>query len=380
MARFGVRIALLLLLACGDDDRVNRDAPPVDAEPAADASRDGGVVNDAEPRDLGFDACETTTAFAEPLPATLLFQVDTSGSMNCAVADPGCLSGEPTATPDDSRYDVFTQVLGEALMSLPDATRVGLMHFPITFSCAENTADVIIDELGTNRAAIASALAGITPEGITPTHDAVAYGLDRLRARTSDDSRYLVLATDGASTVCIGCDAACSFDALDGDNEDMIDRIAAAASEDIPTFVIGVPGSQSFRAILSRMATAGATARPGCSDLGPTYCHYDLTDPGLDFGVALRDALGAIGESVLSCEYPIPPNPDGTFDSGRVNVRLTDEAGTETSVPRDPSRMDGWDYSDAMDRIILHGPACDAAQSLVNGRIDVLFGCPTVLI
>ena len=42
--------------------------------------------------------------------------------------------------------------------------------------------------------------------------------------------------------------------------------------------------------------------------------------------------------------------------------------------------MDGWDYSDAMDRIILHGPACESAQSLVNGRIDVPFGCPTILI
>lgn len=370
---------LLSSLACGDDGRVASDRPGMDASLSDAAPVDARPV-DARPRDFGFDACETSTAFAEPLPATLLFQVDTSGSMNCPADEASCLTGEPTPAPDDSRYDVFRQVLGEALIALPDASRVGLMHFPVTFSCAQNTADVAIDELVRSRAPIGEALAGITPEGITPTHDAVAFALDRLRGRTDDDARYLVLATDGASTVCRGCDAACSFDELDADNEAMIATIAAAASEGIPSFVIGVPGSQSFREILSRMASAGGTGRAGCSDAGPTWCHYDLTDPTLDFGVALRDALAAIGESVLSCEYPIPPNPDGAFDPTKVNVRLTADDGTETAIPRDPSRADGWDYSDGMDAIILHGPACEAAQSLRSARIDVLFGCPTILI
>ena len=332
------RLAFLSLfsLACGDDGRVATDDPTRDASTPSDAR-----MVDAQPRDFGFDACETSTAFAEPLPATLLFQVDTSGSMNCAADDAGCLTGEPTADPDDSRYDVFRQVLGQALMSLPDSSRVGLMHFPVTFSCAQNTTDVAIDELGTTRGPIGTALASITPEGITPTHDAVAFALDRLRARTDEDDRYLVLATDGASTVCLGCDAACSFDALDDDNEDMIAAIAAAAGESIPTFVIGVPGSQSFREILSRMASAAGTGRAGCSDAGPTYCHYDLTDPSLDFGTALRDTLAAIGESVVSCEYPIPPNPDGAFDATKVNVRLTGDDGSESSIPRDPARAGG---------------------------------------
>jgi len=379
MARLASLLALLPLLACGDDDRIATDAPDRDGSIGDAAPVDARTI-DARPRDFGFDACESTSAVAEPLPATLLFQVDTSGSMNCPADDPSCATGDPTADPDDSRYDVFRKVLGEALMSLPDASRVGLMHFPVTFSCAQNTADVAIDELGGRRGVIESALAGITPEGITPTHDAVAFALERLRARSSDEDRYLVLATDGASTVCIGCDAACSFDALDDDNEAMIDRIGDAASEGIPTFVIGVPGSQSFRGILSRAASAAGTGRAGCSDAGPTYCHYDLTDASLDFGTALRDALAAIGESVVGCEYPIPANPEGTFDPTRVNVRITGDDGAERSIPRDPSRADGWDYSDDVDAIILHGPACDTAQALESGRVHVLFGCPTILI
>ena len=135
-------LALLSLLsfACGDDGRIATDAPGADASLPDGAPTDARMV-DAQPRDFGFDACETTTATAEPLPATLLFQVDTSGSMNCRADDPSCLSGDPTADPDDSRYDVFRQVLVEALAGLPDSTRVGLMHFPVTFSCAENSTD-----------------------------------------------------------------------------------------------------------------------------------------------------------------------------------------------------------------------------------------------
>jgi hypothetical protein len=342
---------------------------------------------DAGPRpdrflpDGGFgEVCLTGTAFAEPLPATLMFQVDTSGSMNCGANDRSCLTADPTPAPDDSRWDVFRARLIEALAALPDATRAGLMHFPGgESSCAPTTADVPIAPLSTSRAAIRSVLAALVPRNITPTHDAVANAMAILRA-DGGERRYLVLATDGAATVCLGCDAACSFDEQDRDNERMIVRVQEAAAMGIPTFVIGVPGSQSYRGILSRLASAAGTARPGCSDAGPMYCHYDLTDPSIDLSTGLRDALASIGEVVVSCEYPIPPNPDGTFDPGRVNVVITDEDGTRETIRRDASRTNGWDYSDDGMRIELHGPACDRAEALRGGRIDVQFGCPTILI
>ena len=349
------------------------------------AGLDGSVADDGGPRpdravpDAGFLACETTSAFAEPLPATLLFQVDTSGSMNCAATDGSCATGEPTAAPDDSRWDVFRARLGEALTTLADSTSAGLMHYPFTFACPSTTADVAIAPLSSSRGPITSALADLVPEGITPTHDAVVNALAILRASPAE-RRYLVLATDGAASSCLGCDAGCSFSELDRDNEELVATIATAADEGIPTFVIGVPGSQSYRGILSRMATGAGTARAGCSDAGPVYCHHDLTDPSLDFGTALRDALASIGEAVVSCEYEIPPNPDGSFDETRVNVRIVEDDGSEDVIGRDATRANGWDYSDDGERIILHGGACDRAEALRGGRIDVLFGCPTLLI
>lgn len=372
--------ALLLLTACsvggpGGTPSSDGGEPPTDASGAPDArSYDAGRFIP----DTGFMACETTSAFADPLPATLLFQVDTSGSMNCRASDHSCAAG-PTTPPPDSRYNVFLDVLEPALAALPDSTLVGAMHYPVTFSCARDEMLTDIGPIATTRGPMMSALSAINPEGITPTRDAVVYALGRLRARSDEEARHLVLATDGAATVCLGCDASCAPDRLD--NDELIEDVHRAAEQDgIRTFVIGVPGSSSYRPVLSKMAIAGGTARAGCSESGPNYCHYDLTDPALDFATALAAALEEIGEAVLSCEYTIPPNPDGTFDPMKVNVRVTDESGETTTIPRDRSRTNGWDFSDDGERILLHGPACDQALNLRMGRIDVLFGCPTILI
>ncbi|MBX3274072.1 MAG: VWA domain-containing protein [Sandaracinaceae bacterium] len=348
--------------------------------PGADA---GTTRTDAARELLDAEAptCETTTARAEPLPATLLVNLDTSGSMNCLASAASCAVGDPTPAPDDSRYDVLRIELVRALGLLPDTTRVGVMHYPDTFSCSRDGLLVGIAPLASSRVAIEAALLGVAPEGITPTRDAVDNALRRLRAEDDARPRYQILATDGAATVCLGCDAACSFDALDRDNEALVaDVERAATADDIRTFVIGVPGSASYRPILSRMASVAGTARAGCAVGGPAFCHYDLTDPALDFGGALRAALGAIGEAVLSCEYAIPPNPDGAFDPTKVNVRHTNDEGEVERIGRDPSRRDGWDYSDDLSRIELHGAACERVRATTRGQLEVLFGCPTELI
>lgn len=383
-ARVALAAALVVASSsCGGGDRRGADG-------GIDAGRtDGGLVDagrgsrDVGPRrDAPEPTCETVTAFAEPLPATLLFQLDTSNSMNCAVTAASCATGDPTPAPDDSRWDVFHLELLAALDALPDGFRVGLMRFPRAGgACPDDELIAEIAPLGGSRDALRAALASLTPDGLsTPTSDAVAYGTGRLLA-LAEERTFFVLATDGDNRVCLGCDPGCSFDALDRDNDAMVEAVRAAAASGVPTFVIGVPGARGFRSILSRMASAAGTARSDtCRDSGPEHCHHDLTDPGLDFAASLRAALAAIGEAVLACEYEIPDNPDGAFDPMKVNVELTAEDGTTTSIPRDPSRAAGWDYSDDGARIELHGVACEAARTAARGRIDILFGCPTILI
>ncbi|MCB9610963.1 MAG: VWA domain-containing protein [Sandaracinus sp.] len=368
----------LACVACGGDDRppgTGRDGGGTPVDGATDARSLADVVLP----DVPGEVCESVSAVAEPLPPTLVFQLDMSNSMNCAVTNASCLTEDPTADPNDSRWDVFRRVFLSALDTLPTGTRLGLMRFPRSEgACANDATEVAIDALSANRSSVESTVGALVPNGIgTPTHDAVRYGLGQLRA-DAGERPFLVLVTDGDARACLGCDNACSFDELDDDNDDMVSEVGAAGSDGVPTFVIGVPGAQGFRDVLSRMATAAGTARAGCSDTGPTYCHFDLTEPGLDFATALGDALAAIGDAVISCEYDIPENPEGAFDETKVNVRLTTDAGAEEVVPRDTSRANGWDYDDARDRVILHGDACTRAQAAM--RVDVLFGCPTILI
>lgn len=369
-----------VLVACGGDDR-----PTADGSIEGDAATDTAIdtATDTPRTDSAIDVpgpvCETVSARAEPLPATLLFQIDTSNSMNCAFGDVGCLTDDPTPDPNDSRWDVLTRELSTALGTAPGGNRVGAMRFPRTGgACANNELLTPIAPLETNLDTLRTSIGAIVPDGLsTPTHDAVAFGLSQL---SGQERPYLVLATDGDARVCFGCDTDCAFDdpsALDRDNDDLVARVQGAAESGVPTFVVGVPGSQVYRQVLSRIATAGGTAREGCSDIGPTFCHFDLSEPGIDFAGELAAALAEIGEAVIACEYDIPDNPDGAFDATRVNVRITTD-GTEETIGRDETRSAGWDYTDDMSRIELHGTACEAARAA--DQLDILFGCPTILI
>jgi hypothetical protein len=100
-------------------------------------------------------------------------------------------------------------------------------------------------------------------------------------------------------------------------------------------------------------------------------------------------AEGVIVSSQLSCEYPIPPPPDGeTLDPTEVNVRFTPSEGAEPiDIPYVEGGLEacgpagGWTYDDpANPTTILVCPAsCEALQASVGGRVDVVFGCETVV-
>jgi hypothetical protein len=379
---------LLLSLGCAAEPRATEIEGGVSAEDSGvivDAGRDGGVVvrpdagSDAAANHDASDTCEEDTFVAELEPSALMFQIDTSRSMNCPITEPGCLSEDPTSAPDDSRWDVFRSKLEGVLDKLPDALAAGLMHYPNPSSgCAPESPLVAVGALFGTRAMIRTQLMGLEPDYITPTRDAVRAALAQLRART-ESGRYLVLATDGAASVCLGCDASCAdFGKVpDSENDGLVADVAAALAQDgIRTFVIGVPGSQGYRSVLSRVAEMGGTARAGCTSSGPAYCHYDLTDATVDFGVLLAQALSEIGGKVLSCDFAVPTT--NTFDPNKVNVSLT-QSNMRTDLKRDTAQTNGWDYIEGGKTIRLFGAACDLAKQLTNGKVDIVYGCPTIL-
>jgi len=91
----------------------------------------------------------------------------------------------------------------------------------------------------------------------------------------------------------------------------------------------------------------------------------------------------------LSCELALPTPASGTLDPTAVNVEISSGA-TRTLVPKVANAGAcgagvGWYYDNdaAPTKVILCPAACDLANAAVGvdkpGRIDVLFGCKTVI-
>src|SRR6185503_13178904 len=106
------------------------------------------------------------------------------------------------------------------------------------------------------------------------------------------------LITDGTPTCDIEC--ACTEDNEPVDSQPLIEEAAAARASGVKTFVIGSPGSEDTREVLSKLATEGGTAKESCSDSGPTFCHFDMTREA-NLSTALGRALQQIAASLRSC-------------------------------------------------------------------------------
>ena len=169
------------------------------------------------------------------------------------------------------------------------------------------------------------------PNGGTPTHDAFKIGVATISQTTLTGNRFVVLITDGQPTYAEGC-AGTGRQQDANDPRPIIEEARRAAQQGIRTFVIGSPGSEEANAAgfpqartwLSMMAAAGGTAVAGCSDNGPNFCHFDMTQQ-TDFSKALQDTLKLIVGTVVGCSYPIPAS-SGAIDPNKVNVFFTPAA------------------------------------------------------
>jgi hypothetical protein len=206
------------------------------------------------------------------------------------------------------------------------------------------------------------------------------FGLEQLAASKLDGGRVLLLLTDGTPTCTLSCE--CTEDNVPVDSQPLIEEAKEAFANGVRTFVIGSPGSEETRDVLSQLASEGGTARQDCSNAGPEYCHFDMTtEPDLAKGLA--QALEQIGMSLRSCEYPIPAPPAGqALDPDLVNVLYTPEGADTETIARDPSSgecSEGWQYSADGKNIVLCGEACERVRAEPNSTVEVLFGCETVV-
>jgi hypothetical protein len=339
--------------------------------------------------------CATSTNPARLLPSSLLFVIDRSSSMAC---NPPPRTSSEDCEADGARADIFVPskweitraALVQAIEKLPGETVVGISYFSNDDACGVHSVPSVgLAALGEGqqsgqRSAIRASLSTVEPGGATPIVGAVILAYRHLHRQAIDreltGNKYVVLLTDGEqSELCSDpprCDGPENCTSLLIDSE--VPK-AAGPGVWIKTFVIGAPGSEGAKTVLSQIALAGGTAKPDCDpDAGD--CHYELT--ALDsFADGLSSALNAIAvQTVQTCELQMP-SADGEVDAMRVNVVYSPGDGSEPQVvPKDDRAgcdqgADGWQYADEQTKIRLCGPACDAVRPDLGARLDVVLGC-----
>ncbi len=328
--------------------------------------------------DVTEEACASSTATASLLPTYLQFLVDISGSMNCNPSDPPTL-GCDTPGPG-SKWVLTRNALENAINLLPATTGAGVILYPnatgwndLCFSGQAAVPMALLDDA--HKQQIKSVLDMTSPYGATPTEDSYLFATQSFGSVPADANKFIVLITDGMPTVGRNCS---------GDGQDPVDtsalpgEAATAAAAGVKTFVIGSPGSQSFRTSLSEMAQQGGTGPAGCTNNGPNYCHLDMTTQP-DFGQAISDALNAIASKAISCTFDVPnPGPGVTLDPDYVNVIYTPGGGSPQYINKtDPCTGDGWHYSPDGKQIILCDQTCKQVQTDSQATISIEFGCKT---
>lgn len=325
------------------------------APPGCGVGPDGGVCD-----------CIDTPLLVDP--PTFYFVLDRSGSMT-----------------DADKWNTVRAAVSEIVSSVGPRAKFGATVFPGKAGTCDRGVEIMSIRNGdspsgtfgpTNKFLVETTRAlqayGGTPTA--PTLDALVTPLGQNPGKT-----YVILATDGGPNCsgatcgaesCIlniegvdGCrpnGPSCCVDqaglCLDGDAT--ISAISRLKSANVPTFVIGVPGSQTYSNLLDRMAQAGGTAQQGA----PAYYRVDKADKA-DLVAALRKVAAKI---VATCTYDLREAPP---DVNKLNVYLDEKV-----VPKDPTN--GWKVDGKT--VTLLGDTCDKVLRGDVLGVRIILGCPTI--
>jgi hypothetical protein len=362
------------------------------------ASDVGGAAGDAQGSNVpacqsfaGLDQCGVTSVEATFSAANVLLVIDKSSSMDDQ--PPGFTL---------NKWAALKAALEPALTAVQDEMSFGLLLYPfgeqaeIPLDCFEGCCEVptgsaaiqVGIEPGTGSAAkVMDALHASAPGGGTPT----AAALDAaLRYFTSGDGkdlkgdRFVLLATDGGPN-CGTKDTTCTAERctpnLDGscpaeqgnccvgegayclDDAAVVQKIQALADASVPTFVIGIPGTESYAEYLNGFAIAGGVPNPHTP---PDY--YAVSAEGGVESLA-QTFVDITTHLVRSCDVDLGP---GAPDRKLVNVAVDCDV-----IPFADGA--GWDIrAEAPTTLLLAGDACEQVKRQGARRIDVVYGCPTV--
>jgi hypothetical protein len=221
-------------------------------------------------------------------------------------------------------------------------------------------------------------LSARTPSGLTPTaatlsglHDTIT-GLPgkTLVFLLTDGAPNCNATTPCAASECIpNIEGACPPDVnccdprsgVSGaihclDAEPTVMGVKALAEAGIPTYVVGMPGTETFATLLDRLAVEGLTARP----TSPRY--YPVETPE-----ELTETLSGIGlDESLVCDIDLKAAPP---DPALVNVFLDGHV-----------LLLGPEWSWTSDQTLrIEGTRCDELRDGTFRELQIVSGCPSEL-
>jgi hypothetical protein len=185
-------------------------------------------------------------------------------------------------------------------------------------------------------------LDGITPGGNTPTAEAISAATAYLSALADQNTRVILLVTDGEPNCAAGSPSATSSDL-----EATLAALAAAYRAGFPVYIVGVGPSTGN---LDSMAKAGGTES-----------YHPATSPE-----QLTTDLSTISHLVASCTLVLPGAPP---DPGNIAVYIDKQR-------IEPDPVNGWTYGVTTSTIVFNGTYCDRLVSAFDIAVQVLFGCP----
>jgi len=236
----------------------------------------------------------------------------------------------------------------------------------------------------------------ITPAGGTPTRPALQGTIDYLttvQQKYKDSKTVIVFLTDGEPlfgyqqgsdvNLLYSCDdltngcplgpagptgtGTCST--ADGEVQKVADVIKTAPNKSIYLFGVG----DLTTATMNTWADATGNPAVALQDLSPA-----------DAATKLKTALEGIRSTSLPCNIAIPPPTSGAIDPGMVNVQYVDGTGKKVSLGKSvgcTSPQISWQFDDASNpkQIVLCPNACNQVQADPAGKVEVLFGCATII-
>ncbi len=273
----------------------------------------------------------------------LLIVQDRSGSMSMDA------NGGNT-TP--SKWTSITMGI-EQVVSTVNTVDWGLMFFGDPngggFSCSISSTPQV-PCAANNMMAVNSAISATSPNGGTPTPEAINAAVQYFMGNNDGHTHFILLATDGLPQCDTPDDSAAAEQA-----------VTAAATAGIKTIVVGIGNDPQGDMTLTTMAMNGGLPNTTAGQ----KAYYEVSNQ-----TDLVNVLNKVAGQIVSCSYAlqqVPSNPD-----------LVEIDGNGVKIPRDPTHMNGWDYGPGDMSINFYGAACDALQKGITTSISAIYGCPPI--